>query len=91
MGVRAWKKIDPCNVIVVAAFDSGKSKRHQMLTVQEPASPEEIENLKDRRMVKKGSRCGGWHVVEWDNPKPNGGGTGPREDVIGQSYRYPDS
>ena len=46
-----------------------------MLTVEEPTSPEEIENLKDRRMVDEGSRCGGWHVVEWDNPKPNDGGT----------------
>ena len=79
MGVRAWEKIDPCNVIVVAAFDSSKSKRHQMFVVQEPASPEEIEDLKDQRMVNEGSRCSGWHVVEWDNPKPNGGGgTGPR-------------
>ena len=45
--MRAWEKIDPCNVIVVATFNSSKSKRHQMFAVQELASPEEIEDLED--------------------------------------------
>ena len=55
VGVRAWKKIDPHNVVVVTTFDSSKSKRHQMLVVQEPVSPEKIEDLKDWGMVDEGS------------------------------------
>ena len=60
VGMSAREEIDPRNVIVVAAFDSGKDQRYQMLAVKKPASPEEIEDIKDW-MVDNGGRCSGWH------------------------------
>ena len=51
VGVSTWEEVDPCNVVVVATFDSSKDQRHQMLAVKKPASPEKVKDIKDRRMV----------------------------------------
>ena len=47
VGMSAQCKIDPHNVIFVATFDSGKDQRYQMLTVEKPASPEEVKDIED--------------------------------------------
>jgi len=47
VGVSAWEEINPRNVVVVATFDSGKDQRYQMLTVEKPASPEEVKDIED--------------------------------------------
>jgi len=47
VGVSAREEIDPRNVVVVATFDSGKDQRYQMLTVEKPASPEEVKDIED--------------------------------------------
>ena len=48
------KEVDPGDRAVVSTFDHREDAREEVLTVDEPASPENVEHLEDRRVVNEG-------------------------------------
>jgi len=53
VGVGLGKQVDPCNLIVVPALDSGEDEAKEVLVVEEPMGMENIEDVEDTRVLER--------------------------------------
>ena len=53
MGMGLGEQVDPHHLVILAAFDCGEDKGKEMFAVKEPASPKDIEDIKDTRVFKR--------------------------------------
>ena len=53
VGVGLGKQVDPHNLIVVTALDSGEDKAKEVFAVDEPMSPKNVEHVKDTWVDKR--------------------------------------
>ena len=53
VGMGLGKQVDPRNLIVVTALDSGEDKAKEVLTVEEPTGTENVKHIKDAWVFKR--------------------------------------
>ena len=53
VGVGLGEQVNPHNLVVVTALDSGEDKAEEVFMVDEPASPKNVEHIEDTRVDKR--------------------------------------
>ena len=53
MGVGLGEQVNPCYLIVLSAFDCREDEEKEMVAVKEPASPENVEDVKDAGVIER--------------------------------------
>ena len=85
VGVGLGEQVDPCHLIIIPTFDSRENKGKEVLTVEEPTSLEEIENIEDAQIFERlNPALGHWpYTTRCRQTSRLGGGRALSTDLLG--------